>query len=66
MIAIGLVHFLTGEPMNDPRYLKWIHMYYSVEGGQYIPKQANFMHPCTEEDFKRFNPPDKGVAPVVE
>ena len=66
MIAVGLVHLLTAKPINDPRYLKWINMHYSVESGKYIPKQANFMHPCTEEDYKRFNPPDKSAAPVVE
>ena len=58
MIAVGLVRFETGEPLNDPRYLKWVNMHYSVEGGVYIPLQTTSMHPCTEEDYKRFYPPD--------
>ena len=66
MIAIGLVHVLTAEPINDPRYLKWVNMHFQVEGGEYKATQANTMHPCTEEDYKRFSPPDKSAAFVVE
>ena len=66
MIAVGLVHFLTGETLNDPRYLKWINAYTSAEGGVYIPKQAHMMRPCTEEDYEKFNPPDMNAALIVE
>ena len=38
MIAVGFVHFLTGEPLNDPRYVKWINLYYAFESGNFLPK----------------------------
>ena len=41
-------------------------MHYSVDSGLYIPIQTNSMHPCTKEDYKRFYPPDKNAASVVE
>ena len=66
MIAVGLVHFLTGETLNDPRYLKWINTYFSVEGGVYNSKQAHVMHPCTEEDYEKFFSPDMNAALTIE
>lgn len=48
MIAVGFTHYLTGEPLNDPRYVKWIHHHYGYESGVYVPYQAHMMHPCTE------------------
>lgn len=38
MVAIGFVHFLTGEPLNDPRYVKWVNSYAEYIGGVYTPR----------------------------
>ena len=40
MVAIGFVHFLTSEPLNDPRYLKWVNSYTGSIGGMYTPISA--------------------------
>ena len=37
MVAVGFVHFLTGEPLNDPRYVKWVNSYAAYIGGVYTP-----------------------------
>ena len=66
MVAVGLVHYISGEPLNDPRYVKWIDLYYAVDDGVSGHKQANPLHPCTEEDYKKFNPPDKSAESAVE
>ena len=59
MIAVGFVHFLTNEPLNDPRYVKWINMFSSFGSGGFSPRSAHILHPCTEEDYQRFYPPEK-------
>ena len=33
MVAIGFVHFLTGAPLNDPRYVKWVNMFSNFGSG---------------------------------
>ena len=66
MIAVGFVDHFTGEAFNDPRYLKWIDNFYAYESGVLAPKLADPLHICTEEDFQKFNPPDKQAAPIVE
>ena len=66
MIAVGFQHYLTGEPLNDPRYVKWINTYQGQEGSSFVFEQANLMQPCTEEDFKKFYPPDKNAESAVE
>ena len=65
MIAVGFVHFVTGEALNDPRYVKWLDLYYAYESGSFVPKQANLMRPCSEDDYKKFHPPDKQAESTV-
>lgn len=59
MIALGFVHYLTNEPLNDPRYVKWINMYSAYGSDGFHPLMTHMLHPCTEEDYSRFYPPDK-------
>ena len=66
MIAVGLFHFLTGEPINDPRYIKWINMFSRFDREGFTPINAYNLHPCTEEDYKRFYPPEKQAEDKVE
>ena len=66
MIAVGFQHYLTGEPLNDPRYVKWINTYQGQEGSSFVFEQANLMKPCTEKDYEKFNPPDKQAQLIVE
>ena len=51
MIAVGFVHFLTGEPLNDPRYVKWVNFYAEYETSLLKPIEAHVLHPCTDEDY---------------
>lgn len=54
MIAVGLVHFQTAEPLNDPRYVKWVESYVAYVGGVYTPLSTYNLHKCTEEDYEKF------------
>ena len=66
MVAVGFVHFLTGEPLNDPRYVKWVNSYAAYIGGVYTPLQAHNLQPCSEADFEKFYPPQDNIAAQVE
>ena len=65
MIAIGIVDFLTGEPRNDPRFLKWINFHQTYEAGKFKSKQAYNLHSCTDADFERFYLPEERAAKQV-
>lgn len=41
MVAIGFIHMLTGEPLNDPRYVKWVNAYGGSLGGVYTPTSVH-------------------------
>ena len=64
MMAFGIEYFGVGT-RNDPRYIKWVARHFLIEDGKtninYIP-----LHPCTEEDFTQFYPPDHASASQVK
>ena len=65
MIAVGFIDFLSGVPRNDPRFVKWINFHQTYEAGKFVAKSAYNLHPCTEEDFKKFYPPEERAVKQV-
>jgi len=63
MMAFGLHGFYSGLKA-DPRYIKWVARHFISEEGR-ITERLIPMHPCTEEDFAKFYPPDKRSASLV-
>ena len=62
MMAFAAENYLTEEPKSDPRYLRWVFKFQkkSSDGTNIIDHYA--MHPCTDEEFAKFEPTDTSFA----
>ena len=59
MMAFAAVNTEKGAPLNDPRYVRWgfLHEYHMDEDEIY-KKTLGLLHPCTEEELLRLDPPE--------
>ena len=57
-MAFGLVDFMTGQPKNDPRYIRWYAVYWKSLG-DVLERNLIPIYPCKEENLDKFNPPGK-------
>ena len=57
MLAVAAENFDTGEFINDPKYVRWVTAFWEKTDGV-TSKTWYLMHPCTEEEFSRFEPPE--------
>ena len=65
-MAFGLEDAATGLLKGDTQYLKWFATVVEVDSGRGSITRGIPLHECTEEDFKRFAPPDKRFATRIE
>ena len=54
-VAFTMENYLTKEPKNDPRYVKWIVRMYKKTDGVFSEDILPF-HKCTWDDIKAFGP----------
>ena len=57
-MAFALEEYTTKETKGDPRFVKWIATYIEYEDNKAVETRSEFLHPCTDEEFLKFNPPD--------
>ena len=65
MMAFAVTNFITGEVINDPKYVKWFAQYVIQVDGKFSYKEIP-MHVCTDEEFDRFSPPRKSSQGLVD
>ena len=58
-MAFALGDYITREAKDDPKLVKWLATYIVYENNDGVEKRSQLLHPCTAEEFKRFNPPDR-------
>ena len=56
MIAFSALSYLTGEPLSDSSYFRWI-IDLTTKTGDNVSNKRFVMHRCTDKDFTRFYPP---------
>ena len=64
-MAFGLERKNAQTILYDPRYVRWGARLYTTDNGPQTTRTVN-MHPCTEADFLKFNPPEPKAAQQVE
>ena len=57
MMAFSATNYDTGEPVSDPRYVRWSATTTDVTDGQPTTYTWYPMHQCSDEEFSRFYSP---------
>ena len=58
MMAFMVADYSTGEPKNDPAFVKWYVQYYETDDNVEVESEIP-IHPCTKDDLAKFHPANK-------
>mmetsp|Transcript_42764 Transcript_42764/g.56462 ORF Transcript_42764/g.56462 Transcript_42764/m.56462 type:complete len:190 (-) Transcript_42764:1262-1831(-) len=58
-MAFTLEEYTSKEAKIDPRYVKWLATYIRYEDSVVVEKRSEPLHPCTDEDFSKFDAPER-------
>ena len=64
-IAFGVNDYKTGEPYDDPNYVKWVVRMNDYVNQRSIKKIDVKFHKCTEADYESFYPPNPNDADAI-
>ena len=53
MMAFSLENFYTSAPLDDPRYIRWYTIDWTLKEGIWT-SSYNLLNKCTEADFEKF------------
>ena len=65
MMAFAVESYTTEEPKSDPRYIRWNTQFTSKDESGVKTIETYQMHPCTDEEFARFDAPESSHAVKV-
>ena len=64
-LAFGLTSYMTGKPMDDPKFIRWYAVYWKMVGLN-LERRLVPVHSCTDTDYATFKTPERGSLAKYE